>query len=360
MRIPTFFTALLISVTSLAQQLGAFTDFEKKFFIFDQGTFRQLEFQPVKSFGIGDHCVAYVTDGDYLKAYANHLSYDVSPAVTSYIVTNQIVCFQIGTQLYSFENGQKNLLSKFVGKYQANDSLIAFFDTGNRYFLVYYHYNTYQLEDGIIYRDDQLFKTGTNILAYVDAFQNFKVFYRGKVSDLFKITQTLNIEAGRNILAFVDPGTEKFQAFYNGDIIDLEQFAPKSFQAGYEKIAYVDQMDNFKIFDNGNQVDLGSYAPDVYLLKDNILMYALQNHTYVYMNGETYPIENYIPVDYQVDGSRMAYIDQNGHLALFENGEKQILSYEAIKQYNLSGEVVIFTEGVNTVKVYYQQKTYTR
>jgi hypothetical protein len=360
MRIPIFLFTCIFFTHIYAQQIGAFSDYEKKFYVFDNGLFHQLEFLPVKSVVIGDHCIGYETNSGELKAYANHMSYEVSPMVTSYLVTNHLMCFTVGQQLYVFEDGMKTVLSKYMGKYQAGDSIVAFFDTESRYFLAYYNKEIHQLEDGIIYEDNRLFKVGVNMVAYVDAFQNFKVFYKGNSTSLFKITQSLHVEVGRNIVAFVDPQKSTFQVFYNDQIIDLEQFTPKSFQVGYEKVAYIDQMDNFKLYDNGNLYVISNFAPNTYQFKDDILVYDQQGQFYTFINGEALLIENYIPVEYNVNGNLVVYIDQNGYLSIFEDGQKKILSYEKINEYTSAGDMVIFNEGVNTIKVYYHQKIYTR
>ncbi|MBR5958266.1 MAG: hypothetical protein IKZ99_07880, partial [Salinivirgaceae bacterium] len=113
----------LISLATLAarpaagQSLGAFTDYDKHFIIFDDGNFRDVEFQEVRSFAVGSGCVAYVDNWGSLKAYTNHISYDVSPAVSAYTITDNLFTFQVGSQLYVFEKGDTPLLSAYTGRF---------------------------------------------------------------------------------------------------------------------------------------------------------------------------------------------------------------------------------------------------
>ena len=71
-------------------------------------------------------------------------------------------------------------------------------------------------------------------------------------------------------------------------------------------------------------------------------------------------IENYIPSTYKLKGESVAYLDQNGHLQLFKAGESKTLSYEQINDFEVLRQVVIFNEGMNTTKIYYNGKTYSQ
>jgi len=339
--------------------MAAFSDYQKNFFVFDNGTIRQLEYQPVISFSVGDNCIGYQTNGNHLKIYYNHLDFDVASMVKNYTVTNHLVSYQIGSQLYVFDNGRKTLLSKFVGNYLVGDSLIAFFDTEKYFFQLYYRGEIITLEDGILYENISAFKVGSNMLAYIDAFTNFKVFYLGETTEILK-TSNVTTEVGRNVMAYIDPVSESFQVFFKGEITQLESFKPKSFQAGYEKVAYVDNVGNFKLFDNGETYTVSNFEPDSYQLKDNMLAFEQQGILFAFYQGEKYTIENYIPSSYLINDHFVAYLDQNGYLNLFDSGENQVLTYQTVNSFDVLRNVVIFNEGVNTTKIFYNGEFYTR
>lgn len=340
------------------QNIAAFSDYQNKFYVFDDGKIRQLEYQPVLEYQVGDKCLGYVTNGDHLKAYYNHIDYDLGAMVKSYNVSDNLVSYQVGTQLYVFEDGKKRLLSKFVGNYLAGDSIIAYFDTEFYFFNVYYNGEIYTLEDGLLYENTALFKVGPNILGYIDAFNNFKIFYHGEVIELEQ-TPSIQGEVGRNIMAYIDPITDFLKVFYKGEVMELENFRPKSYQVGYEKVAYVNNMGDFMLFDDGETYTITNFEPDFYELKDEMLVYHLQDQLYAFYKGETYLIENFIPTSYKWNDDAIVYVDQNGNLKLFMKGEISTLSYEKVNDFKVHRNVVIYNVGMNTTKIYYNGKTYT-
>lgn len=353
------FALLLCSQPLFAQNIAAFTDYQKNFWIFDEGKFRQWEFQPILSSQTGDKCIAYETNGNHFKIYYNHIDYDISAMIRSYQVTDNLVTYTVGSQLYVFENGIKKNLSRFVSNYITGDSIVAFYDSEKYYLQVYYGGKIITVADGIVSGESSQFLAGCNLMAFKDAYHNFLVFYQNQIYNLIRTELDINAKLGRNILAFIDPNTDYLRAFYKGDVIDIESFNPKSFQVGYEKIAYVDNTENFKIFDNGEIYTICSFIPDSYTLKDNMLVYHQQGQLWAYINGESVMIENYIPSSYEISDNLIVYLDQNGYLKVFENGKSQVLSYEKINQYAVLRKIVIFNEGMNTTKIYYQGETYS-
>jgi hypothetical protein len=161
-------------------------------------------------------------------------------------------------------------------------------------------------------------------------------------------------------MAYIDPITDFLQIFYEGEIIEQETFRPESFQTGYEKVAYVNAMGDFKLFDKGETYTISTFKPDAYLLKDEIVVYHQQEQLRAFYKGEDYLIENYIPSSYKIHQDMVVYLDQNGYLNLFRDGESKILSYQTIKDYNVMRNVVIFNEGINTIKIYFDGKTYSQ
>ncbi|MBP5666715.1 MAG: hypothetical protein J6X32_01055 [Salinivirgaceae bacterium] len=344
---------------AVGQSLGAFTDYDKHFIVFDDGNFRQLEFQEVKSFAVGSGCVAYVSNGGHLKAYANHISYSVSPSVDSYTITDNLFTFSVGSQLYVFEQGNRRMLSGFTGRFMVGDSVVAFIDTNKHYFSIYSDGHITELAD-IIVGNDAEFWVGANTVAFVDMHDVLRLVCDDRVYELFNVIDGISVGLGRNVGAFVDHSDGAFRIFYNGEMNDIEQFAPKSFKCGYEQVAFVNSMENFRLFCGGEIYDISGFAPDMYDLNRKMLVYSLQGQFFTFINGEQYLVENYVPQSYSINGNLLTYIDQNGYLAVFEDGEKHIISYGPINGYTAVGDVVVFNEGLNTTKIYYNGKTYKK
>jgi hypothetical protein len=359
-KIPMMLFILVLNTIGYAQNLAAFSDYQNRFFVFDNGNTRQLEFQPVISYQTGDKCIGYITNGNNFKIYYNHIDYDLESMVSKYIVTDNLVTYQLNSQLFVFEDGKKTLLSQYVGNYFAGDSLVAFFDTRSRFFQVYYKGQITTLEDGILYDNIRLFKAGNNILGYIDAYQKFKVFYQGQVTELLKTNLTVSGFVGRDIMAYIDPITDLLSVFYNNEVTVVESFKPKSYQVGYSKVAYVTSTGDFKIFDKGEIEIISNYEPDTFLLKDDILVYQQQGYLYAFISGENFLIENYIPPSYEIKGDMVAYRDMNGFLKLFKGGERIDLSFEKINDFKVNRGNVIFNEGMNSTKIYFNGKIYNQ
>ena len=77
------FIISLIYLSVEAQNIAAFSDYQNKFYVFDDGNTRQLEYQPVLSYEIGDKCIGYETNGNHFKVYNNHIDYDLTSMVHS-------------------------------------------------------------------------------------------------------------------------------------------------------------------------------------------------------------------------------------------------------------------------------------
>lgn len=349
---------MLISQTAFSQGIAAYTDFQKRFWVFDNGKSRLLEYQPVNTFKTGGPFVSFITNSNHLKVYSNHIDYELSPMVSSYSVTENLVTYKVYSQLFVFENGQKTMLSRYVGQYTTGDSLVAFFDTEKKYFQVYYKGKITTLADGLLTDDAGTFQVGSNIVCFRDLYGNYWLFYQGNLFEFFKTNEAISLKIGRNVLAFIDPGTGFFQTFYNGEISLLESFSPESFQTGYEKVAYVTNTGDFKLFDKGETTTISSFAPEMYELTGDILVYQQQGQLRVYYQGVDYFIENYIPASYKQNYDALVYLDQNGFLQLFKAGMKQRLSVEKINDFQVLNGCILFNEGMNTTKIFYNDKIY--
>lgn len=355
----TFFF-LLVASGLFSQNIAAFSDYQKEFFVFDDGKFRNLEHQEVLSFQVGEKSIAYQANNNHLKVYYNHIDYDVAIMANGFKVTNNLISYMVGSQLYVFDKGTKKTLTKFVGNYKTCDSIIGFFDIEDHYLKIFYQGKILNVADGNLSEDSVDFILGSNMLAFTDISEEFKVFYQNNIYDILQTDETVNAKIGRDVMAYTDPSSDTFYAFFKGEIIELESFMPRSFQVGYEKVAYIDNMDAFKLFDNGIQYIVSDFAPESYFLKDDMLMYHMQNQLWAFYEGENVLVENYIPTEYKYNNKRVVYLDQNGYLNLFDNGNHKILSYEQINDFDVLRNVIVFNQGVNTTKIYYKDKMYTK
>ena len=355
-----FSTMLVISQQSTAQHLAAYLDYMDRFFVFDRGETKQLESYKLSSFQVGGNCVGYVNYHGDLMVYHNGSSRLLERTrPTEYIVTDYLMGYAINSVLKVFDDGEVKMLCNNTNGYIVEDSLITFYDEVQQQLKVYHNGTTRVIEDGLLEWPIRSYQSGDNILAYITTFDNkFKIYYRGKVIIVDYNVQETIYKAGRDIVGFMNLVTNAFMVFYKGQFYDLEPFRPESFQTGDEMMAYVTQEGDFKVFENGELVTIHSFPPEKYVLKDSTLVFEDQNFLKTWCNGRVNEVERYIPPVYKISEKSVAYIDINKRIKANVRCEPVLVSYEMVNDLDMVRNIIIFNEGVNTTKIWYQGKLY--
>jgi hypothetical protein len=355
------FSALIaLSLQSPAQHLAAYLDYMDRFFVFDRGETKQLESYKLSSFQVGGNCVGYVNYHGDLMVYHNGSSRLLERTrPTEYIVTDYLMGYAINSVLKVFDDGEVKMLCNNTNGYIVEDSLITFYDEVQQQLKVYHKGQTRVLEDGLMEWPIRSYQSGDNILAYITTFDDkFKIYYRGEVIIVDQNVQETIYKAGRDIVGFMNLATNAFMVFYKGQFFDLEPFRPESFQMGDEMMAYVSQEGDFKIFENGELVTIHTFPPDAYVLKDSTLVFEDQNFLKTWCGGRVVEIERYIPKVYKLSEKSVAYIDINNRIKANVRCEPVLVSYEMVNELDMVRNIIIFNEGVNTIKIWYQGKLY--
>ena len=356
MKINLLFSILCIisSAVIKAQNLSAYTDYRNYFYVFDDGDFKNIEYNPIKSYKIGGNSVVYLNNSDNLKIYYKGSSYDfadVTPEV--FYAADDIAAYTKDKILTVFDRGRFHTLSALVNYYTVSDSLVGFFDETTSIFKVYY--------DGSIQELDALnnvdFKVGSNTLAFVNRVGYFKIFYHDQVFEI-ETNQPESYKAACNTVAYVDGNSQSFKVFYNGTTVTLENAPPTSYQVAENIVAYVDNTGRFKVFCQGQTAEVLSFEPLFYSTEDNIIVYDDKVHFKVFYKGTTYTLEDYVPEEYQKDFNSLAYKDRDGYLKVFYDGETQRVSQEKINSFELSRNVVKFNTGLDDLHFFSKGKTY--
>ena len=345
------------SIHSYAQNLSAFTDYRNYLQAFDDGQTLQVEYLPVRSYKIGGNAIAYVDNRNDFRIFYKGKSYmQVNAADFNYRVSNNLVSYNVGSVLYVFDEGEKKILSYYSGQTYLNDSLLVYYDDSKYTMFIYYNSREAELENSFL-QPPRSVKTGANTVAWINQSGYFNIFYQGKVTQLDNITP-ISFEAGQDIIAYVDDYTRNFHVFYHGDTARAEELAPESYALGYGIMAYNDADGNFRVFFDGKTQRLLSQKPEFYSVKGNVVVYAFNNMFNVWYNGTVTTLENYTPRDYQVGINGVAWIDESGRLKYFDRGTVYTASYELIKKYLLTGNVLKFEVGNNTVGIFYKGKSW--
>lgn len=340
-----------------AQNISAYTDYRGYLQAFDDGMFNQLEYMPVNSYKFGRSVIAYVDNkNDFKIYYKGKSTYQLNAADFQYQVSDYLVAYKVGSVLYVFDSGEKKLLSYYNSIVVLDDSLLAYFDDSKYTFSIYYNGKEALLENSLLDRPKNI-SSGSNTLAWVNQSGFFNIFYQGQIHTVDNIPPVA-FEAGRDIVAYIDDFNQNFHLFYKGDTAMVELYAPDSFKVGYGIMAYVDNLGDFRIFTNGATRRILSSRPDFFDVKGDMIVYSYNRMFNVYYKGKEYTLENYTPKDFQIGIEGIAWVDESGRLKCFDKGNTYTVSYDIINGYNLTGSVLKYETGNNTVNIFFKGKNY--
>src|SRR6056297_2558211 len=96
---------------SFSQDLAAFTDYRDYFYVFDEGNLKMIEHHPVQSFKIAMNGIAYIANDQSLKWYSDGNTRKISTVVEDYEVTENLLVYSFGQNLFVFDGEEKHTLS---------------------------------------------------------------------------------------------------------------------------------------------------------------------------------------------------------------------------------------------------------
>jgi hypothetical protein len=131
--------------------------------------------------------------------------------------------------------------------------------------------------------------------------------------------------------------------FENGVPRQLEQQPVRSFKAGGERLAYVNNANDLIVYEGGEKHKLGDMTATTYELNQACVYYRRDQLLSVFQNGENIPLTFFIR-DYKVSDSLIAFRDRNADiLRVFHNGNIREL------ELTLTGTLNEYKTGENTV-----------
>ena len=236
-----FLFLLFFGPVTEAQQLAAFHDNQHHFYIFDNGSFIQAEYLPVKSFEVGGDCVLYIDDRNRLKMYyKGEISILEVNGADQYSAMDYLSTYSFSGVVKVIENGMVTTITTYSAQYTPQDSLVVFYDLNSQILAVYYNDSVVKLEDGLAGTSYSGLVSNDNIIAYISkSSNNLKAFYHGKGSIVEPYFDGTRYKAGRDIIAYVSGSDLSFNVFYKGEKRILESFPPLSYQTGDDLVAYL-------------------------------------------------------------------------------------------------------------------------
>lgn len=222
--------------------------YEGKVYTLEDG----LIYQPIESFKSGDNIIAYV-----------HSS------------TEQFKIFYLGETI---------VLDDFVQEmvFDAGRDIVAYIDVPDMEFNVFYRGEEYLVES---FKPNS-FKTGDEMVAYIDNLGKLKLFDKGEVIEISNY-EPLFYEVTDRVLVYEEQGF--FKTYCNGEIYVVERYIPKPYRIDYNSIAYLDESSFVKVFQNCEpKVISYEKVNEINMIRDLVVYVKGINKSVIYFNGQSY------------------------------------------------------------------------
>jgi hypothetical protein len=166
--------------------------------------------------------------------------------------------------------------------FRAGKDIVAYKNSINNTFNVYYKGENFQLEDF----PPKSYKVGDEFVAYINDMDIFKVFYKGKVIVVSESAPEAYI-AEDKLLVFTEHGY--FKVFADGEIYEVEAYIPKNFKLDWNTVAYLDNSNRIWLFIHGEKKFLTNDLINSFeIYRDLIVMNVKVNRNIIYYLGESY------------------------------------------------------------------------
>ena len=321
-------------------QIIPVVDFSGYFKNFQDGFFRQLEFQPIKEFKSGDNIMAYIDYRGNLRVYDGTDRHDISNMNVEYELSDNLLVWKIGETLNMWDETGKRTLSFNVRNYWVKDNIVVFEDMRYGSVNAYYNGNIYPLYTSMGELDSPDF-IGENIVAFRDNGNFNKVFWNGRIYDIDVWHNAFYYEGGTDILAFNDPVNGTFAVFDKGEFIDVEEFHMESYKAGRGFVVYENRNGDLMYYRNGKIEQLSNFGADYWEVKDDIVVWGENSFFYAFTNGEKIEVARYKPQEYVIKNNTVVYRNLMGGTSAVVDGNLVEITNQMNSVFSIHGNDVL-------------------
>lgn len=340
-----------------AQCLTAFRDTRETrgdfFYVFDNESLHQQEYQKIQNFKVGNKYIAYVDFTLSFKVYQNGQTIKLQDfAPTDYHVTDHLLVYRNpGDLMYAFDGNKVHSLGRLHPDflhYAYGDSVVAFNDYMNS-FVLFFNGKTTTYDN----RNVTQFSAAENIIAFVAMNYEYNIMWNGEVMTLETGSPPRSFKIHNNIVAYVD-FVGDFKVFMSGEVIRLQTMPPISYEVGENMVAYVTDIEKkFMVNYGGNDFELMPIPPKKYEIVDNMLVYFDQyDHLHVFYMGKEERLAAYSPRSYMIDRNAVVFTTLDRGLAGYINGSMQQISTEQVSNYYLNNTAVLFQRVESVMRVF--------
>lgn len=345
---------LALGSFGFSQKVVPLIDFNGYFKSFQNGFFRQIEFQRIKNYEYGDNVVGYIDNRGNLRVFDGTKPKDLANIECEYEVSDNLLCWKIASTLNLWDAGNLRTLTYFAGTYTVKDSMVVFVDTRFNSLNVYYDGEVKEIYASVTELSGPDY-VGENIIAYRDNGNVYNVFWRGNTYELDAWHDLIHFEGGTDILAFNDPMTGTFAIFENGQFLDVEMYHVNDYKAGNGFVVYEDQSGNLIHYGKGKTQTLTNFGASFWEVKDNVVIWGENGFTYAFVDGQKIELARYEPEDYELKNNVIAFRNLMGGVSFLYNGKVHEITNQMESEYSIHGNgllvelfnnsFIYFTEG---------------
>ncbi len=251
---------------AFGDSIAAVHDFSEYFYVYTSGRFIELEQNPVKKIVAGDNLIAYVNHIDQFKIFYQFEKFDADdyPPIQMEASANTVAFIDSYHYLKVFYSG------KLFELYMVPE--IICLETPSTI-------QTPELPDycdaEIVYDVPSslpLFKTGDDLVAYLDDMGKFLVFYQGTIV-LLEQQPPLFYEVVDNVVYYTD-NNHFFKVFMNGELTAVETFEPGTIKADKDIVVYTDLDKRLRAFYKGEKQNVSEQIIIDFEVNQSLIMYS--------------------------------------------------------------------------------------
>ncbi|MFN0275494.1 MAG: hypothetical protein ACKVPJ_07105 [Chitinophagales bacterium] len=249
---------------AFSDSIACMHDYAAYFYAYWKDAFVQLEAQPVKHCMAGDNVIAYADANNQLKVFLWGES-QVLETLPPY-------SFACGANTVAYIDNYKYLKIFWQGDVFETGNYTELFCASGQ--------NVFTIEDDF-YCDAQLvvsetnltplFKTGDDLVAYIDSEDAFHIFYKGESREYHSSIPKM-YEVTDNIVWWIDDN-DFFHIFYDGIDVIVESYTPGKIKTDKNVVAYTDNYGKLKAFNKGESIEVSTSIVLDFQLNNELVMY---------------------------------------------------------------------------------------
>jgi hypothetical protein len=195
---------------------------------------------------------------------------------------------------------------------------------------------------------------GENIIGFKDNGDVYRIFWRGKITELGGTSLGIVFSASTDIICFNDMINKTFSVFDAGEFVDVEQMFVKKYKAGRGYILYEDQNGNLFKYQQKEKINISNYSNGVWDLKDDVFVWNENALFFTNYLGEKIEISNYSPKEFEIKNNLIAYRNSIGGVNVFWNGKNYTVTNQIDASFKIFGKGVL-VELMNSSFIYFSE-----